>query len=318
MLKNMTVYRIGADWQADFSSLDAGLGSQRFAPCSASQPLSSGWIEPRGHANGPLVESVAGQWLMKLQIEKKLLPTSVVKARVDERADQIEKTTGRRPGKRELRDLKDEAVLDLLPMAFSKRSAVTSWIDPTARLLIVDAGSQKSADEVVTQLVKAAPGLSVTLLQTATSPTAAMAGWLGSAQAPAGFTIDRECELKSADEMKSVVRYSRHGLDTDDVRQHIEAGKLPTRLAMSWNDRVSFVLTESLQLKKIAFLDGALDQVSSTDEDRFDTDAAIATGELRQLIPAMVEALGGDHDMMAAQQPEVQPQRRETATALAD
>ena len=97
----------------------------------------------------------------------------------------------------------------------------------------------------VTSLVKAAPGLSVMLLQSTISPAVAMAGWLGSGEAPAGFTIDRDCELKSADEMKSVVRYARHGLDTDDVRQHIEGGKMPTRLAMSWNDRVSFVLTEA-------------------------------------------------------------------------
>ncbi|MEO8278592.1 MAG: recombination-associated protein RdgC [Ideonella sp.] len=295
----MTVYRIGAGWAADFSELDVGLGAQRFSPCSASQPLSSGWIEPRGNANGHLVEAVAGQWLMKLQIEKKLLPASVVKSRVEERASQIEQTTGRKPGKRELRDLKDEAVLDLLPMAFSKRSAVTLWIDPKASLLIVDVGSQKRADEAVTQLIKSAPGLSVTLLQSAVAPAVAMAGWLGSAEAPAGFTIDRECELQSSDDMKSVVRYSRHALDVDDVRQHIGAGKLPTRLAMSWNDRVSFVLTESLQLKKIAFLDGALDQTASSDDDRFDADAAIATGELRQLIPAMIEALGGDLDLIA-------------------
>lgn len=299
MLKNMTVYRIGAEWAADLAGLEAGLATQRFVPCSASQPQSSGWIEPRGQAHGPLVEAVGGQWLMTLQIEKKLLPASVVKARVDERAGQIEQQTGRKPGKRELRDLKDEAVLDLLPMAFSKRSAVTLWIDPTARLLIVDVGSQKRADEVVTQLVKCAPGLSVVLLQSAIAPAIAMAGWLGSAEAPAGFTIDRECELQSGDEMKSVVRYSRHGLDTEDVRQHIGAGKLPTRLAMSWNDRVSFVLTDSLQLKKISFLDGALDAAGGGDDDRFDADAAIATGELRHLIPAVIEVLGGPHDPSA-------------------
>ena len=318
MLKNMTVYRIGADWRADLLELEAGLLKQRFVPCSASQPTSSGWVEPRGTVNGPLVESIAGQWLLTLRIERKLLPASVVKSRVDERASQIEKTTGRKPGKRELRDLKDEAVLDLLPMAFSKRSSVTTWIDPKSNLLIVDAGSQKSADEVVTLLVRAVPGLSVALLQSAISPAMAMARWLGDAQAPAGFTIDRECELKSADEMKSVVRYSRHGLDTDDVRKHIQAGKLPTRLAMSWNDRVSFVLTESLQLKKIAFLDGALDPTSKTEDDRFDADAAIATGLLRQLIPAVIEALGGDH-LVSAPLPEPQPHRkiRETAAAIA-
>ncbi len=300
MLKNMTVYRIGSAWQPDLAAIEEGLSRQRFVPCSASQPASVGWVEPRGQANGPLVEAVAGQWLMKLQIEKKLLPASVVKRKIEERAAQIEQSTGRKPGKRETRDLKDEVVLDLLPMAFSKQSAILVWLDPQARLLVVDAGSQTGADEVVTSLVKACDGLSVMLLQSTISPAIAMAGWLGSGEAPAGFTIDRECELKSADEMKSVVRYARHGLDTDDVRQHIEGGKMPTRLAMSWNDRVSFVLTDGLQLKKITFLDGVFDEKSSKD-DRFDTDAAIATGELRQMIPELIDALGGELDVMAMQ-----------------
>ncbi len=183
------------------------------------------------------------------------------------------------------------------------------WIDPQARLLVVDAGSQARADEAVTSLVKAAPGLSLMLLQSTISPAVAMAQWLVSGEAPAGFTIDRDCELKSADEMKSIVRYARHGLDTDDVRQHIEGGKMPTRLAMSWNDRVSFVLTEGLQLKKIAFLDGVFEPGAQKD-DRFDADAAISTGELRQLIPDLIEALGGELDALAPLQPPSRSDRR--------
>ncbi|WP_418316877.1 recombination-associated protein RdgC [Piscinibacter sakaiensis] len=307
MLKNMTVYRIGSGWQPDLSALDEALSKQRFVPCSATQPAAIGWVEPRGEANGPMVESVAGQWLLKLQIEKKLLPSSVVKRRIDERAKAIEEGTGRKPGKRERSDLKDEVVLELLPMAFTKQTSTLVWIDPKHQLLIVDAGSQTRADEVVSSLVKVADGLSVMLLQSTVSPAVAMAGWLGSGEAPAGFTIDRECELKSADEMKSVVRYARHGLDGDDVRQHIGAGKMPTRLAMSWNDRVSFVLTDGLQLKKIAFLDGVFDDNSSPD-DRFEADSAIATGELRQLIPDLIDALGGELDVMAVQPVVVEPQ----------
>ena len=157
-------------------------------------------------------------------------------------------------------------------------------------------------DEVATALVRAAEGLSVMLLQSGTSPAAAMATWLGTSEPPAGFTVDRECELKSADEMKSVVRYARHGLDTDDVRRHIEAGKMPTRLAMTWNDRVSFVLTDSLQVRRLVFLDGVFDGVA--DQDRgFDADAAIVTGELRRLIPDLLEAPGGELDPMALPDP---------------
>lgn len=306
MLKNMTVYRIAPGWVPDLAALEDGLGRQRFTPCSPTQALALGWVEPRGEAHAPLAEVVGGQWLMKLQSEKKLLPASVVKRRAEERALEIERQTGRKPGKRETRQLKDEALLELLPLAFTKQAAVWVWIDPDARLLVVDTGSQARADEVVSCLVKAADGLAVMLLQSSVSAGSAMAGWLGSGEAPAGFSIDRDCELKSADDMKSVVRYARHPLDTDDVRQHIEAGKRPTRLAMTWNGRVSFVLSEGLQLKKIEFLDGVFE--GRTDDDAgFDADAAIATGELRQLIPDLVDALGGELDPLAAGSPPAGP-----------
>ena len=143
----------------------------------------------------------------------------------------------------------------MLPMAFTKQSTTRVWIAPQDRLLMLDTGSQSKADEVVTLLAQTFHGLSMSLIQTAMSPTAAMTHWLGTGEPPYNFTIDRECELKSTDEMKSVVRYARHNLDTDEVKQHIVSGKVPTRVALSWRDRVSFVLTEALQLKKLAFLD---------------------------------------------------------------
>jgi recombination associated protein RdgC len=136
-------------------------------------------------------------------------------------------------------------------------------------------------------------------VHTEMSPAVAMAHWLGTGEAPYQFSIDRECELKSPDEMKSVVRYARHPLDTDEVKQHILTGKVPTRVAMTWRDRVSLILTESMQLKKLAFLDvvfeGAMAAAGKVDKgEAFDADAAIATGELIQLIPDLLEALGGE------------------------
>jgi recombination associated protein RdgC len=94
--------------------------------------------------------------------------------------------------------------------------------------------------------------------------------------------------------MKSVVRYARHPLDTDEVRRHVAEGKLPTKLALTWQGRVSFLLTDAMQIKKIAFLDGVFEGVKPGKDEAFDADAAIATGELRQLIPDLIDALGGE------------------------
>jgi recombination associated protein RdgC len=211
--------------------------------------------------------------------------------------DQIAADTGRKPGKKEKREISDEVRQSLLPMAFSKRSSVQIWIDPKAGLLLTDASSQAKADEVITCLIKAVDGLVVRMVSTQTSPAAAMAHWLGGHEAPRNFSVDRECELKAADESRAVVRYTRHSLDTDEISQHIAMGKMPTRLALTWSDRVSFVLTDGLQLKKLAFLDTVFEDNAANSgdgqEDHFDADVAIATGELSKLIPDLLEALGG-------------------------
>ena len=292
MFKNMIVYRIAEGWQGDLQVLEDALQKTVFAECGATQERSVGWVPPRGEQHGPLAESVAGQWVMRFMSESKMLPASVLNRKVNEKAEHIEKTEGRKPGKKEKKELKDEAKLDLLPMAFTKQGSMWVWIDPQAKFLVLDTGAQGKADEVVTLLVDSLKGFGVALLDTQTSAQAAMAHWLLTQEAPIGFTIDRDCELKAADESKSVVRYARHALDIDEVKQHVEHGKLPTKLALTWNDRVSFLLTESLQIKKIAFTDSVLDQAG--DEGGFDTDVAIATGELTKLIPDLIEALGGE------------------------
>jgi len=308
MFKNLIVYRIGEGWQPDAAQLAERLAKEPFLPCAPTQPLAVGWAPPRGVEHAPLVEVIGGtngsHWLLKLKREQRLLPSSVVTERVDELAEQIEAQTGRKPGKKARKDLKEQAAHELLPRAFTKTSATQVWIAPAQRLLFVDAGSSSRADEVVTLLIQAAEGLSLQLLQTAESPAACMAAWLLDGVTPEGFQIERECELKGSDEQKPVVRYARHPLDIDEVRAHLTSGKMPTRLALSWNERVSFTLTEGLAIKKIGFLDLAFEgRPEVSGDEAFDADAALATGELGRLIPALIEGLGGEHDFAAPQPP---------------
>mgnify|MGYP002145316666 CR=1 FL=1 len=294
MFKNVMVYRVGEGWNPSLTQMEQALDAERFVPCGASQEKSVGWVEPRGEAHGSLIEAVSGQRILKLKIETRGVPGSVVTRKTKERCAHIEATEGRKPGKKETKEIKEGVKLSLMPMAFSKESSVWVWMDPQAHLLVMDAGSQAKADEVVTMLVKSFAGLSLALINTEMSPQSAMASWLMDQEPPSGFSVDRECELKAADESKAVVRYVRHPLDTDEVKQHVESGKLPTRLALTWEGRVSFSLTETLQLKKIAFLDVVFEATSTEKDEGFDADVAIATGELRKLLPDLLQALGGE------------------------
>lgn len=297
MFKNLVIYRIAPGWAPSLEEMESALDTARFMPCGATQDKSIGWVEPRGEAHGPLVESVAGQRILKLQIESKSVPGATVRKKAQEEADHIEATTGRKPGKKETKALRDDALLALLPQAFPRQSAVWVWIDLKNGWLVADASSQGKLDEVVTALVRAFDGLAITLLQTAVTPATAMTQWLsatGPEDWPEGIAVERECELRSHDEEKSVVKFNRHNLTIDAVRQHITEGKLPTRVALSWEGRVGFVLTESMHLKKIHFLEGVFDGRPDEGENGFDADVALATGELQKLLPALISALSGE------------------------
>ena len=124
-----------------------------------------------------------------------------------------------------------------------------------------------------------------------------MTDWLVSGEAPADFTVDRDCELRSPLEEKATVRYVRHPLDGTEIREHIVAGKVPTRLALTWKDRLSFVLTDKLEIKRLAFLDIIKEEAETQAEtaaEQFDADFTLMTGELARFLPDLVAALGGE------------------------
>lgn len=300
MFKNALVYRFDPATLPPLAALEERLAGAGFAPCTPTQPLSIGFVPPRGEAHGALAESVGGQIVLRLLTETKAVPGSVVKDALQEALDKAEAETGRRPKGKAARELKEAVVHALLPRAFPKRRSTLVWLDAEGGWLWVGAGSQKQADGIVTLLLERLGGtVKTALLQTQLSPATAMAQWLAAREAPAGFSIDRDCELKQPDSEKATVRYARHTLDIDEVAAHIEQGKQPTRLALTWAGRVSFVLTEALVLKSIELLDGVLEGVgvdaanAGKAEEGFDADVAIASGELRQLLPALIDALGG-------------------------
>ena len=298
MIKNATIFRIAKGCHPSTEAVQAALEKAVFTPCGATQEKSIGFIPPRGKDHGALIESVAGQWILRLKLETKSVPAAVLATKVDEKAALVERETGRKPGKKERKELKDEARLELLPHAFPKQSTITVWIERLAGLMVIDTTNNSRLDDTLFAIVGVLPHFAVAPLQTITSPESAMAHWLVDQEPPENFSIDRECELKANDESKAVVKYGRHPLDISEIQEHIKQGKLPTKLALTWDDRVSFVLTDALQLRKLAFLDAVFEGEQL--EDKFDADVVIATGELSKLIRDLIAALGGEPEPQGA------------------
>jgi len=293
--KNLQIYRLTAPWTMTSEQLEASLVPQSFAACGNLDMQTQGWVSPRD--NGMLVHIVNRQLLLQLATEKKLLPSTVINQVTKARAAELEEQQGFKPGRKQMKELKEQVTDELLPRAFSIRRSTFVWIDPVNGWLVVDAASPAKADEVFKLLLKSLETLPFASLRTERSPQSAMTDWLAADEAPAGFTVDQDTELRSTNEGKATVRYVRHTLEAEDVRRHIAAGKQCTRLALTWADRVSFVLSESLALKRVAPLDVLkenTDAGTKNEDERFDTDFALMTGELAKLVGDLVEALGGE------------------------
>ncbi|MFL9869906.1 recombination-associated protein RdgC [Paraburkholderia fungorum] len=293
--KNLQLHRLPAPWSVTPEQMEKWLLPHAFAPGNSAEMQSHGWASPRD--NDALVYSLNGQMLLVFRTEKKLLPASVVTQVTKARALELEEQQGFKPGRKQMRELKEQVTDELLPRAFSIRRDTRVWIDTRNGWLVIDAGSQAVADEVRGLLVKSIDQLPLGTVRVTQSPVAAMTGWLLSGEGPAGFTLDQDTELRSPTEGNATVRYVGHTLDAEDMRRHIEAGKQCMRLAMTWNDRVSFVLTPSLIIKRIAPLDvlkEASDPTAQNDDERFDSDVTLMTAELDRMLCDLLDALGGE------------------------
>ncbi len=294
--RNLQIFRLTDAWQLDAAGLQSRLAPHVFRGCSASQMQGCGWVPPRGN-EGELVISSSRQLLLCLGVEQKLLPASVVRQYAQERLEELEEQQGYKPGRKQKQEVQEAVTAELLPRAFVKRRLTYIWIDPQGGWFVIDAGSPARAEEVIEHLKHSLGELPLRPLNTQLSPASAMTDWLAGGEAPEGLSIDRDCELRAAGEERSTVRYARHPLEAAEIARHISAGKAATRLALTWQDRISFVLTEQMQIKRLAFLDvlkEASEQQSENSDELFEADFAIMSGELARMLPQLVEALGGE------------------------
>lgn len=293
--KNIFIYRLPADCAITAAALQEKLAQKPLQPCSGLDKQSRGWVSCRG--DDRLVHAANGQMLFALGVEQKLLPATIITRFAKERVADIEAQQGYKVGRKELKDLKEAITEELLPRAFAIQRTTYAWLDPVNGYLIIDAASIVKAEELLEFLNKTLDDLPVKPLHTELSPVAAMTDWLAGETAPAGFTIDRELELRATGESKATVRYANHALEGEEILAHIAAGKRATRLGLTWNDRISFVLTEQLQIKRLEFLDIIKEESSTladTADEMFDLDFTLMTGELARMLADLTDALGGE------------------------
>ena len=300
VFKYLLIYRLSRDVQIanDEEAFEKQLHNFAFTPCGSQDMAKTGWVEPLGIHSDRLFHKVNGQVLLVVRREEKILPASVIKEELAKKVLKLESEQARKLKKTEKDSLRDEVLHSLLPRAFTRNSTIKVWIDTNNSLVIVDANSAKKAEDSLALLRKTLGSLPVVPLTMETPIELTMTKWVRSGDVPAGFALKDEAELKGLLEGGGLAKVKNQDLCSDEISSHIEAGKVVTNLALDWQERITFTLTDSLAIKKLKFSDSLLEQNDDIDREdvaqRFDTDLILFTGEMSKLLTDLTSALGGE------------------------
>ena len=296
--KNMMVYRLNRDIPLSADEMEKQLDAFTFSPCGSQDMSKTGWVSPMGNRSDALTHENKGQIVICARKEEKILPSPVVKQALEAKIDKLESEQSRKLRKTEKDSLKDEVLHSLLPRAFSRFSQTYLWIDTVNNLIMVDCASAKKAEDTLALLRKSLGSLTVVPLTLESPIELTLTEWVRSGELPAGFALMDEAELKALLEDGGVIRCKKQDLVCDEIANHIEAGKLVTKLALDWQERIQFVLADDGSVKRLKFSDTLRDQNDDIDREdfaqRFDADFILMTSELAALTSNLVEALGGE------------------------
>ena len=291
--RNLTLFRFPTT--LDFSQLDSLLPEMILKPVGALDMSSRGFVPPFGRGDDVLAHRSGDALWLTIGGEDKILPGSVVNDLLAKKLAEIEEKEGRKPGGRTRKRLKEDLVHELLPRAFVKPSRTDAMLDLEHGFVAVDTSSRKNAETVVSEIRHAMGSFPALPLNAEVAPRSILTGWIAGEPLPEGLALGEECELKDAMDGGAVVKCQNQDLQGDEIAKHLESGKQVTKLALTLDDHLSFVLGEDLIVRKLKFLDGAVDQLENTEREdlRAELDArfALMSGEVKRLFVVLEGAL---------------------------
>lgn len=297
--RNLLVYRMTQALAVSLDELGERLTGKRARACDNQELTTYGFIAPIGKGEeAPLVHVSNGFALIAARKEERILPGSVVRDALKEKVEQIEAEQMRKVYKKERDQLKDEIIQAFLPRAFTRRSTTSAAIDMASGLIYVDTASAGKAEDLLSMLREVIGTLPVRPMAVKMAPTATFTDWLKTQQAAEGFFMLDNCELRDTSEDGGIVRVKRHDLSTEEIQLHLSTGKIVTELSLSWQDKLSFTMTDKLVIKRLRFEDLLQDQAAQDGGEeaagQLDASFNLMMLTLRDLLPQLLEALGGE------------------------
>lgn len=305
MFKNLTLYRfpvataaaiLDATWPMEVQAQTLGNKFRDIAlrPIGPMELHTAGWISPYGAGDDHLFQQVGDCIMLALGAESKVLPPAAVAAEVAKKVAEEEARTGRSLGKRARTRLKDEAIVDMLPRAFTAPSRLFGYLDLARGILAVDTASRNAADEFVSHFRRTLGSFPALPLNAEVPPQSILTAWLSGDEAiHCSLSVGDECELRDPIDGGAVWRGKHDELHSAVVNEQLTAGRRCYRLALEYHDRLSFVFGDDLVIRKLRFLDGALDKLDLDGDDaaaEADARFALLAGEVGELFDVLAEA----------------------------
>lgn len=295
LFKNAFVYRITQSFELSAEQLAEKLASESFIPCSGIRPSSFGWVAPIADVEeAPLVHEIAGCFLLCARREDKVIPPSALNEALAERVSKLESVEGRKVRAKERQGLKDSALAELLPRALPRSKQILGYISPGDDLLVIGTSTASEAEKFIDCLRESLGSFPVAVPQVKSKPSDVFTHWLLHRKLPGDFSLGDQCDLMDPEDT-SAVTCRRQDLATSEIRSHVEAGKICTRIGLRWHGDVSFSIDRDLALKQIKLessTDEALEEVDPIA--RLDAAFANMSLEFARLLPALFDALGGE------------------------
>lgn len=279
IFKNAKIYTLTQPLTLTSELLEKALGEHEFRHCGAHDLATMGFARCIG---GLFAHVAQGMFTIRIQKEEKLLPSSVVNAKLEEAVERVEMETGAPVGKKAKADLKQEIVAKLLPQAFTDRKSTYGTIIPESNLVIVHAGSDSQAEAWLAMVRKAIGSLPV-MSFARRSIQAELTHWVTD-NTPDTISLLEEAELKATDDTGGIVRVKNQELDSAEVSAHLDAGKLVQKVAFEYDEAFNAVLCEDGSIKRIKLHDRVLEENDDIPKDqveaRFDADVYLYVSTL--------------------------------------
>jgi recombination associated protein RdgC len=294
VFKNAKVFRLSAPFVLDQMALHERLMAQRFRACGPLELATMGWASPLGPNADLLALPANGCLLIAARRQERLLPASVVAEAVAERVAEIEQSETRDVPRRERTQLREQLLAEMLPQAFTRSRLVGAYIDPVGGWVVVDAASDKVAEEVLSLLRKSLDSFPAKPLTAGVPVSERLSAWVASGSAGDGFELEDQCELRDPGDSRSVVRCRGMDLTIPEIKAHLDSGKRVVALGLAWGEHLSLVLDETLGLRRLRFADELIDQAADdAGEDetrRLEAEVSIMTDQLRSLLKGLTAA----------------------------